>query len=354
MSALGVRERGKRTENFWSIANFCIPWIVNQYVRASRRSFLGSKFVPNPPRRHHYVPEFLLKRWASEDGKVVRFKRVRGDKLHAKRVPFQGIGFQENLYALPNMDPKKPITQVLETHFFSPIDNAGAQCLDTLENATDIPADKRFRTDWAAFLLSLSLRGPTAINNLHELAAHLIEEESREGPIEEKTERIVQENPEFAEAVRQPIENFNSRLAMASLPMLVLPQRVLGRIMGLRWFLGTLEGSARELLLSDRPVLWTPLEQPNGSIIFPISPERVFVAARDQQLFEKFSSADPKSLSELINRGTVGCAREFVVARNEKAKKFIEKAFGKLNGAALADAVTSEVYASWKATASKN
>lgn len=78
---------------------------------------------PNPPSKHHYIPEFYLKRWCVDGERFVRYTRPRPNKLDVKRCYPGEAGFEYNLYRSPAQDPHK--AQLLETQFFAKVDDLG-------------------------------------------------------------------------------------------------------------------------------------------------------------------------------------------------------------------------------------
>jgi hypothetical protein len=78
------------------------------------------------PRHHHYLPVFYLQRWADVRGRVWRYYRPR-ECVVASDVAADHTGYEEWLYTLPGT--AKP--QMIETEFFSPVDNGAAKYPDS-------------------------------------------------------------------------------------------------------------------------------------------------------------------------------------------------------------------------------
>ena len=51
------------------------------------------------PKKHHYVPEFLLKGWYRQDGRVAVYSRKAGRVVIDWRTP-EHTGFEGNLYSI--------------------------------------------------------------------------------------------------------------------------------------------------------------------------------------------------------------------------------------------------------------
>jgi len=119
----------------------------------------GRRHKMNQPLKHHYLPVFYLRRWVGEDGRLVRYHRPPGrpdGKVVTSRVSPDYTGFGEQLYTLHGASAP----QMIETDFFSPVDNAAAPILDHLIAHGPASLDKTQRWYLARFVHSLQLRGP--------------------------------------------------------------------------------------------------------------------------------------------------------------------------------------------------
>lgn len=278
---------------------------------------------PNPPQRHHYIPKFYLKRWANSDGKVVEYKKIQSGEIIHKEKALKAVGKRENLYALPKGNPLNYQTQVIESEFFGQLDNNAADCLKTLESASEIPNDPDFRYNWAMFILSLKLRTPTGVAMIRETLRKSI----NSNDIEEQSELDLLEN-----------------LIMAQLTKLIASEKSLPRIVELNWSVGVFNSVDsnslnHQLLLSDCPITWSPLDKPMGRIILPLSPTKYFVATKSTELLGRLKNATIKDTVNAINKQTVSNAQEFVVATNSKKSPFVENHFGKSKGGRLTDMI---------------
>lgn len=113
--------------------------------------------VQNPSCRHHYLPEFYLKRWASREGRLVEFSRPWADVVKPKRVYPRETGFVDRRKELQGLS--REVAHAVEEKFFSPVDSEAADVLTRIErNETDFSGDER--SAWARFVLSLVFRVP--------------------------------------------------------------------------------------------------------------------------------------------------------------------------------------------------
>jgi len=94
-------------------------------------------------------------------------------------------------------------------------------------------------------------------------------------------------------------------------------------INGMKWATVDLSGSPDKLLLSDRPVEFFRIKEPNGVVSIPISPTKLFVAVNDTAILAKLRQTKPRALVHSINKYVVSRARKFVWAADESSNRFI-------------------------------
>lgn len=82
----------------------------------------------NPPKRHHYIPEFYQRKWTI-DGKLVVFQK-HYERLRAQRKAPGATGYVKLLYALQNLSPQE--AQLIEENYMRPLDNLAALARDSL------------------------------------------------------------------------------------------------------------------------------------------------------------------------------------------------------------------------------
>ncbi len=71
--------------------------------------------------KHHYVPQFLLRRWCNDPGKLQSFKIRDGRVLCTEQAP-EYTGYENALYAVV-ANALGIDRDHLERRFFSPIDS---------------------------------------------------------------------------------------------------------------------------------------------------------------------------------------------------------------------------------------
>lgn len=115
--------------------------------------------------RHHYVPQFYLRHWAAEDGRLWRYRREPSGRVSERPVGTRSTAYEPDLYAV--LDAGEIRAQydphVIETKFFGQVDNDGAPVLKKLSESEPPALDDAERTAWSLFMNSLIERGPTAL-----------------------------------------------------------------------------------------------------------------------------------------------------------------------------------------------
>ena len=77
------------------------------------------------PRKHHFIPVFYLKQWAT-GGKLIEYAKKRG-RFIWKSVGLDATGFQRDLYSFPELP--SPDAQHIEKVFLNYADQKAAHAL---------------------------------------------------------------------------------------------------------------------------------------------------------------------------------------------------------------------------------
>jgi hypothetical protein len=267
------------------------------------------------PRKHHYLPEFYTKRWAGQDGHLIRYSLVSGGKVDQKRVTPGGVGFQRDLYTFPMYEDDK--AQELELGLFSCVDNYGSLAIEEMEKGK-IPQQNELRTAFATFALGLMQRTPHAI-------------ESEMDAIREQMNQKVEMLPEYDVGVRL--------VALIRLFYMTDASPIGRAVINMDWNLIEAPPSV-SLLTCDDPVLlygrggpiptytpWFPTSELE-SFAMPISPHRLLVGhwrGRGPTDLEMMSA---KMVARTFNRFVVQNAVSLVIALDDSHSDFVRKHLG--------------------------
>lgn len=244
----------------------------------------------NNPVRHHYIPQFYLKRWLNSEGILYVYMRGRKEpiELHEKGL----INFcQENhLYSIPSIAPNDPAK--IEKEWAVPIDTQAAGVIDKFDNGKVENLTDAERLSWANFCATLWYRSPKGLKY-----------------ISQKT-------------VKNPISCFLSDVRKQDLPAYTLPKlnylESENIFTGLNWFVSTTED---ELLIGDTLPTFNMDVDSQWYVYLPICPNKIFyVAINNPPPF------NDKNRQE-FNKWIVQNAERFVFANSRKNKEFILKYF---------------------------
>jgi hypothetical protein len=295
----------------------------------------------NEPRKHHYIPQFFLKGWADENGKMWRYDRPFKDIVQ-RHVNASQVGFVEDLYTIPGVAPE--IAQKLETNWFSQVDHRGSEArvklLETPQSGWNIES----KSAWSRFMLSLINRTPENLEK-HKMAMRIYWADT---PQEIQAMYETNKNPtdpcnfeDYAISVDPLIVE---KFAASTIPNLSANQQTVDFINNMHWKVFDITGSKFLLLISDALlVMSNGLENPNGHIALPLSPTKLFVAVYDQAMMSAFDQMSPQQLACISNLLVVGRAKRFVVAANQEQNRFIRNRFGSDDSRNLMDMLLSKV-----------
>ena len=230
-------------------------------------------------RKHHFVPEFLLRPWSL--GGVLRgyWWDARRDELACIRKGAKGFCRQLELLTLRSHSLGR---DALEKVFFGHIDAKGAAVRDRLVAAGPRSLNDDQRCDFARLLLSLDVRRPAIVATLRHAGPRHIAASLDGDP--EIIAAMVREG--LAGPPSTYIEQLGMCLedrALATIQQLVDNPEVGGRLINAHWHmvrLGLIDGT---LVLSDRPLIRIRgYEHPGAAWVLPLTPKAAFVAVNHQ------------------------------------------------------------------------
>ena len=293
------------------------------------------------PNRHHYLPVFYLKKWAAEDGRVVRYHRPY-DRTVTSRLKPTHTGYEDGLYTLDG-EPDD-FRQTIEQDFFSHIDSDTAPILDTLIAQGPATLQERQRSIWTRFIMSLQLRGPHSLNEIKAFMDRTIREviESTDGEKYRSTRK--EDDPDSAyDYARQqsPDEMMNAHKML--LPRLIDHQAVGQLIINMHWSVMDLSQAADMLLTADRPFTSSHgLGNPACLIAVPLSPHHVFVAANSTAQLFKLAMQDAGDTVRNMNRLVVRLAVQNVYGQTENHLPTVEDTLRRANDPIVPGIITYE------------
>jgi hypothetical protein len=261
--------------------------------------------------KHHYVPQFFLKRWADADGKVHVFQVRHGTILGRARRP-EYTGFEYDLYGLVS-NAFGLGKDHLEERLFGPIDSNAAVVLDKLERHQAISEHERVA--WTFFLSSLRIRQPDVLVFLR-----------KEGMDRLKADLAKRDAATLASDAMSTEQWFNRTYPGAIeamtlinwLPRMILHDDVTAAFGEMRWWIREFDADQPALLLSDLPIHWEGgFKSELFMIQLPVGSRRVFFGARSKHTEEVLDGIPQQQLIERINRTTLASSAGRVWASDE-------------------------------------
>jgi hypothetical protein len=278
------------------------------------------------PVDHHFIPAFYLSQWAGQNGKLIEYT-IKHDKLIAKPVGPKSTGYESHLYSFPELPPES--VQFIEDEFFRYADQTACLALDIHLGKSSRPWTAELRSAWSRFVIAIHLRHPDAMPELRTAAIDIWNASGDTSQAEYERMRAPTDPATFDEriALIDPMIPVKARVNMI---IKAFDNEIVGtHINGMKWATVDLSHSPDKLLLSDRPVEFFRLKEPNGIISIPISPTMLFVGANDAAIFLKLRQTKPRRLVHSVNKFLVSRARRFVWASDESSLRFISNNMSK-------------------------
>jgi hypothetical protein len=276
----------------------------------------------NQPVKHHYVPVFYLARWTGADGRLCRYHRPYGRTVASHRSP-EHTGFEKDLYTMEGVDEPR----IIETGFFSQVDNAAAPVLDRMVSGGLAALTGPQRSSWARFIMSLQLRSPYSLSEVRKLSEQTIRENLERSSTAEYLAVKKEGDPAspFDHAVRE-IPQLIENAAKAFLPGLIDHEFIGDLIVNMRWAVMDLSAARRTLLTCDRPYTTSAgLGYPSCLLSVPLSPTHLFVAANDFSLLQILAAQRADDTVRNSNNLMVRLAVQNVYGVDDSQLAFVEK-----------------------------
>jgi Protein of unknown function (DUF4238) len=284
--------------------------------------------------RHHYVPKFLLRQWAT-NGRFVSYYFETGSRkaiVNAKAAVASAC-------QIPNLNTYFGVhvsqRDFPETGFFTPrVDTPAAIALQVILEKGVRALSPEQRMDWARLLVSFGVRMPEALRKLGpgetKKAFALVEASAKGSPnAERKISAIIQTNMQKLE------RNFPINIAMD----LSTDPKKLVKVDRMTWWVRRWSRSA--VLIGDRPLLTfpraphpcgIPLDNPSCLIALPIAPNAVFFASANPKTKDKARKMTPSRIAFAVNEETIWCSTCIYASDKSLASFVIPRIEGKAAG----------------------
>jgi hypothetical protein len=274
--------------------------------------------------RHHYVPQFLLRCWATE-GQLTAYRWIEAaTRVVGSRASVVECCQIEDLHAffgVPRGEREAP-----ERDFFTPrIDTPAAKAHARMLAEGVRGLNEAERTAWARFLVAFGVRTPETLRSLGPEQYRRATAQSLAAPTENREVEVIVASLLDAE-IRANERNVPLQIAMEFADD---PSKFL-IVTRMKWWLRRFDEN--QVLLGDRPLLSQPpanwpcgiaIDDERCLIALPIAPNVVFFASADQRARAAMRRESPGKLLHRMNAITIERAVEYVFAVDNSVAAFV-------------------------------
>lgn len=281
----------------------------------------------NDPRKHHYIPVFYLRQWAT-NGFLCEMRSIRDKIIVSSKAP-DGTGFQKDLYKIEGVPTD--VGQYFERTFMHMVDTQAAIAMKKILAGTTDTWSIRERDAWVRFILSLLFRNPEAVTVVKEEMRRIWDESIQAVRLDYASYRQPGDPDNAEEYIARTDPNAPAIAASNFLQRMMNSEPIANGILKLRWGRITFPHSRWTLLTSDRP-----LDLPHGLggedsyIALPVGPRTLFVGTSNRPNLRGLTAARQTEMVRDINERTVSMARQYVWAVDDSPREFVRKYIGTL------------------------
>jgi hypothetical protein len=276
--------------------------------------------------KHHFVPQFLLRRWTDASGKVRVFEVKAGKLVSDARAP-EYTGYEEDLYAVDGRGLGIE-THHFEETLFGPIDNNAANALKKIENKEELSEGEH--QAWTTFLASLRVRSPDTIDYLRNEAV----ERLRAKLAERDQATLPADWPSTEIWADKHFPGLIENVGLTFLQRMIDHPQIMQTFETLNSWCYKFSDSDPPLLLPDLPLHWEgKLADPDFWIMMPIAPDRAFFGTRNERTADRLTELGAVELANQLNRASVASAVRRIWSREAEPARTIISAHLPIMGA---------------------
>jgi hypothetical protein len=274
---------------------------------------------PQASRKHHFIPAFYTSRWAVDEGRLIEWSRPYRNIIKFRPKHPNATAFEHDLYSFNGLHPE--LRQWVEDEFLAETDDLASKALEEILAGRMAALNLKLRSAWSRFLYTLRFRHPDPLLEMREVVKRIWDTRRALPQAEYETIR----KPGDPLTSEEYLANISAEMhARAHVNLLqgVLDNPKLGvRINNMRWCVYDLSRWGR-LLTSDWPVDLS-LGAPRPTILLPLSPTSLFVAADEIAHLGEIQRSDPCKLITEVNKYVVSHARTYVFSEDTSQERFI-------------------------------
>lgn len=167
------------------------------------------------PKKHHFVPQWLMRNWAQDDGTVIGLDRRNSPKVRLFRADPKHVNVQRHLYSTNKIDGTKDAR--LETEWYCPLDGSASELTNRMIkilNSGNIPDLSRNQTGffWQFYFYNAYKRHPNTAKKYLSIwdqettidltAEHLIRQGRDAKSVRAELEKVEFDEEFFKEAIQ--------------------------------------------------------------------------------------------------------------------------------------------------------
>jgi hypothetical protein len=283
--------------------------------------------------RHHFVPQFLLRNWATH-GKIVAYHFEPG----ANRVIENPNALVASACQIRNLNTYFGVgtsqRDFAEVGFFTPrVDTPAAKALQVMLTHGVRFLTHQQREDWARLLISFGVRTPETLRDMgpaETRKAFKLVEASAKGPLD--AERTV------TAIINREMPKFTRNFPLNSAMDICTDPAKLAKLVHMQWWIR--RWPQPTILIGDRPLLTyprapypcgIPLDNRSLLVALPIAPDAVFFASATKTRHKMRTMALGR-IALLVNEETIWRSTVVYAADKLLASSVMPKVQGKATG----------------------
>lgn len=283
------------------------------------------------PKKHHFLPVFYLQQWAKKAGKVVEWRK-RGAEVKPYSLAPRGTGYKEGLYSIvtdiPNGEQSVE-TDVMRDQIDTPADLIASKLLSI--GPKSLTYDERII--WTRFVMSLKPRSEAAVRILKEKVPGKLLDILRIDN-QKNYERFKLDDTSgihFPDTAAEFLTTYMPRyLDNAGIHVMLASMsndNFIRQICDLHW--AVIEIQNGNFLTGDHlPIVVGPSDSDNWTLSMPLSPKKLFVAARDTRTIRNMRRATlDGSLVRILNKDIATRSHDVIYSVDEKQFQIITANF---------------------------
>ena len=273
---------------------------------------------------HHYVPRFLLREWAVDEGNQRVLRGYYFDRYaRSVRVKSKGENFFCNRSDLFTIRGLPGGDDAIERVFFKKLDDAAAVVHQMVLRGDHL--NNRQRLDFVRLLLSLEARYPEMVSHIRQRGAQSALLMNSDPEIRKFLDEWGDARP--ANVVWDELVGFSSEdQAMETVQNLTTNEKIGRALVEAHWGVLRRKESEDRFILGDRPLIRIKARNARNNVwVLPISPDVVWFCAMSLETFYLVSSLQPRHFIHLVNAWSALQSDRFVFSLHSPAPRWLQK-----------------------------